>query len=92
VPDISPDVCFDWVFLPRARRDYEALPLSARAEIDRLVEQLCADPSVDGVRVVDLPLPPAVLRRCDDGRWAITYSVVEPFVLQLRSIVRSRRG
>jgi hypothetical protein len=91
VPDVSPGICHDYVFLPRARRDYNALLPRARVEIDQLVQQLCADPAVDGVRIVDLPMPPAVLRRCDDGRWSITYTVVAPFVLQLRSIAPSRR-
>ena len=83
---------YDFVFLPRARRDYDALHPFDQAEIDRLVESLCDDPSSDGVLKFDFPLPPAILRLYDDGNWSIVYNVVAPSVVQLWTIAPSVPG
>jgi hypothetical protein len=83
---------YDFVFLPRARRDYERLDPLDQAEIDRLVELLCEDPAVDNVRKFDFPMPPAILRLFDNERWAIFYSVIDPSVVQLWAIAPSTPG
>ena len=82
----------DYVLLPRARQQYASLDQGEQEEIDRLIDRVRADPSVDGVVRFDLPAPPAILRLFDNGTWAFVYSVMPPFVVQIWAIARSTPG
>lgn len=82
----------DCVFLPGARRAYDELAREEREQVDRLVELLCTDPRVDGVRTFDFPVPPAIFRLFHNGKWAVIYNVTAPFVIQIWTIARSEPG
>ena len=82
------DFRHDFVFLPRARRDYDALSSKAQEEVDTLIERICRNPEPDGDLIHDLSLPPITVRLADDWRWAILFNVVPSFVVQLLGIVR----
>ena len=86
------EVPCDYVFLPRARADYETMPAADREVIDALVGQICMRPDVDGVLTHDLPMPPVMRRLYDNGAWSIAFDVIEPAVVRVFQISRGGRA
>ena len=82
----------DYVFLPRARTEYNGLEQDDRIAIDVRIDQICLRPDVDNLLTFDLPMPPVMRRLYDDGTWSIAYDVVEPDVVRLFQITRGGRA
>ncbi len=83
------DRVFDYVLLPEPRRFLFGLDPDERAEIDRRIEFLCADPYADGVRKFVFPSQVLILTVYDDGDWVIVYRLLENFVIQILGIERA---
>ncbi len=56
--------------------------------IKRAIRFLELDPWIDGVRKFDLLVPPIVLLVYDDGRWRISYRVVDNHFVEIYAINR----
>jgi hypothetical protein len=84
-------VLFEHVFLGRARQQYEALSAEEQEDLDRAIRLLESDPTHDGATKRDLPVPPIIISLFDDGRWRISYRVVDDRFLEIYAIGRARR-
>lgn len=83
---------FEHVFLGGAPAQYDALNAEDQEDVDRAIRLLESDPRHDGVTKRDLPLPPIIISIYDDGRWRISYRVVDDRFLEIYAINRVRRS
>ncbi|MGH2586083.1 MAG: type II toxin-antitoxin system RelE family toxin [Dehalococcoidia bacterium] len=83
---------FEYVFLGRARAQYDALSPDEQEDVDRAIRLLELDPWHDGITKRDLPVPPLILSVYDDGRWRLSYRVVDHRFVEIYAIGRVQRA
>lgn len=54
--------------------------------MDDILDAICHDPYIDGVRKFLFPPQVLILTVYDDGRWAIVYRLLENLVIQVLGI------
>ncbi len=77
---------FEFVLVGRARSMYDAFTPEEQAEIDRAIRLLELDPWPDKIRKSVLAVSPLILNAYDDGRWQITYRVVDYRFIEIFAI------
>lgn len=80
---------FEFVFVGRARRQYQSLSPEEQDEIDEVIRLLELDPWPDRIGKGQLAAPPLILNAYDDGRWQITYRVVDYRFIEIFAIARA---
>lgn len=65
-----------------AERFYVSVTDDDRREIDRIIHNLCADPTINNKTTFVFSVPPAILSLYSDGRFWIVYHL--PTSLELR--------
>jgi hypothetical protein len=79
---------FEHILLGRSREQYDALGPAEQDEVDTIIHELERDPWRDGRRKVELVMAPVVISLWDDGRWRISYRVVDNRFVEIYAIRR----
>ena len=67
----------DYAFRPPAREAYDRLSEAHRADVDRRIDLLCTDPSVDGRTKFRWPGEGPERILYDDDAWELIYRLVD---------------
>ena len=79
---------FEHILLGRSREQYDALVSDEQDQVDAIIRELERDPWRDGRRKVELVVAPVVISLWDDGRWRISYRVVDNRFVEVYAIRR----